>query len=520
MIILDFQCCFIFISLCSIFSFLCYSLFFKKPSGSIRGCDLPPSLPSLPIIGHLHLLLSTLPHKSLQKLSFKYGSLISLRIFNIPVVLVSSASVAYEIFRTHDVNISFRGSPPIDDSLFVGSWSFIFSPYGDHWKFMKKLMVTKLLGSQALERSRVVRADELHRFYVSLLDKAGKKETIDIVKETMRLSNNIICKMIVGRSCSEENGEAEKARSLASESIALVNKIVLGSMLRPPFKKLLTSLFRKEVMVLSSRFDELLERILREYEEKLDGHQGTELMDALLEAYQDENAEYKITRNHIKSFVADLLFAGTDTTAQTTQWTMAEIINNPNILERLREEIDTVVGKTRLIQERDLPKLPYLQAVVKEVLRLHPPGSFFARVPQEGCRIGEFYVPEETSLIVNVYAVMRDPDFWEDPNEFKPERFLTSSRSGKEDERREKALKYIPFGGGRRGCPGENLAYIILGSVVGMMVQGFEWRIKGDKVDLEESIKGLTLTMAHPPKFTPIARTLNPLTSNLPNHNL
>lgn len=142
------------------------------------------------------------------------------------------------------MNISFRGSPPIHDSLFVGSWSFIFSPYGDHWKFMKKVMVTKLLGSQALERSRGVRADELERFYASLLDKARKKESVDIVKETMKLSNNIICKMIVGRSCSEENGEAEKARGLASESIAFGNKIVLGSMLRPPFKMLATLLFK------------------------------------------------------------------------------------------------------------------------------------------------------------------------------------------------------------------------------------------------------------------------------------
>ncbi|KAJ4897776.1 Cytochrome P450 705A20 [Raphanus sativus] len=136
MTMVAYQNCFMFIIF---FSFLCYYLFFKKPSGSSRGFDdLPPSPPSLPIIGHLHLLLSTPTHKSLQKLSSNYGPLFHLRIFNIPMVIVSSASVAYEIFKAPDADISSRGPPPIDDSLFAGSSSFISSPYGDHWKFMKK----------------------------------------------------------------------------------------------------------------------------------------------------------------------------------------------------------------------------------------------------------------------------------------------------------------------------------------------------------------------------------------------
>ncbi|CAH2053249.1 unnamed protein product [Thlaspi arvense] len=517
MIMFGFQNCFIFTILC-FFSLLCYYFFFKKPSGSKCGFDLPPSPPSLPIIGHLHLLLSTPTHKSLQKLSAKYGPLLHLRFFSVPMVLVSSASVAYEIFRTHDASISSRGPPPMEDSLFAGSSSFISSSYGDHWKFMKKLLVTKLLGPQALERSRGVRAGELERFYTRLLDKAAKEEHVEIINEAIKLSNNSICKMTMGRSCSEDNGEAERVRAVASDSLALGKKIVLGSVLRGPFKKLVMLLLKKEMMFVSNRFDELLEKILVEHEEKQDGIHGTDLMEALLEAYGDDNAEYKITRNHIKTLLADILFAGTDTSAQATQWAMAELVNNPNVLETLREEIDSVVGKTRLIQETDLPNLPYLQAVVKEVLRLHSPGTVFGRISQEGFRMGRFYIPEETSFAVNVYAVMRDPHYWEDPDEFKPERFLLdSSRTGEEQERREQAIKYIPFGSGRRGCPGVNLAYVFLGTAVGMMVQGFEWRIKGDgnnKVSMEEAVVGLSLTMAHPPKFTPVARTTIPLTSN------
>ncbi|EFH59487.1 hypothetical protein ARALYDRAFT_479531 [Arabidopsis lyrata subsp. lyrata] len=512
MIIVDFQNCFIFILL-SLFSLLCYSLFFRKPKEPRLHFDLPPSPPSLPIIGHLHLLISVLLHRSLLKLSIKYGSILYLRVFSFPVALISSASIAYEIFREHDVNISSRGFPSTDDSLFAGSFSFTSAPYGDYWKFMKKLLVTNLLGAQALERSRRVRADELDRFYKNLLDKAMNKESVEICAEALKLSNNIICKLIIGRSCSEENGEAEKVRALATELDGLTKKILLANMLRPGFKKLVVSLFRKEMMDVSSRFDELLERILVEHEDKLDmHHQGTDLMDALLAAYRGKIAEYKISRNHIKSFFADLLFAGTDTLVQTTQWAMAEIMNNPNVLERLRGEIDSVVGKKRLIQETDLPNLPYLQAVVKEGLRLHPPGPLFGRFSQEECRMGGFYVPGKTIVMVNAYAVMRDSDSWEFPDDFKPERFLDLSRSEQEEDRREQAIKYIAFGSGRRSCPGENLAYIFIGTAIGVMVQGFEWRIKEEKINMEEAVVGLSLTMAHPLKIIPIARTLIPLT--------
>ena len=201
----------------------------------------------------------------------------------------------------------------------------------------------------------------------------------------------------------------------------------------------------------------------------------------------------------------ELLLGGTDTSAQTIQWTMAELINNRNVLKRLREEIDSVVGETRLIQEKDLPKLPYLQSVVKEGLRLHPPLPLMVRTFQRSCEMKGFYIAEKTTLVVNAYAVMRDPTTWEDPDEFKPERFLRQ-----EEERR--ALKHIAFGSGRRGCPGSNLATIFIGTAIGTMVQCFDLSIKGDKVKMDE-VGGLNLTMAHPLECILVPRT-QPFISN------
>ncbi|XP_019093535.1 PREDICTED: cytochrome P450 705A5-like [Camelina sativa] len=515
---IDVQNFFILILLC-LFSIFFYLLFFKKIKVDY---NLPRSPPSLPIIGHLHHLLSLLAHKSFQKLSSKYGPLLYLRVFSVPIVLVSSPSIAYEIFGAQDVNVSTRNFPMHEGSLFFGSLGYVNAPYGEYWKSMKKLIVTKLLGPQALKRSLSVRAEELERFYLTLLDKAMKKESFEIAEEAMKLINNTICKMIMGRSCSEENGEAERVRGLVTKSDALAKKLFLAAILPKPLKAIGNSLFKKELMDVSSKFDEVLEEILLENKEKLEEHQqGTGMMDELLEAYGVESAEYKITRDHIKSFFVkyflpyDLFIAGTDTSTHTIQWIMAEIVNNSYILERLREEIDSVVGKTRLIQETDLPNLPYLQATVKEGLRLHPPIPLVVRTFQERCKIGGFYVPEKTTLIVNGYAMMRDPEYWEYPQEFKPERFLASSRSSQKDEIRDELLKYIPFGSGRRGCPGANLAYVSVGTAIGVMVQCFDWKIKGDKINMNESAGKIALTMAHPLKCTLVPRTLIPLTSSM-----
>ncbi|CAA7061665.1 unnamed protein product [Microthlaspi erraticum] len=462
----EYQNSFILILICLFSTFYFFFVyFFKKPKNVF---DLPPSPPSLPIIGHLHLFFSTSIHKSFQKISSKYGSFLHLRIFSLPFVLVSSPSVVYEIFKDHDKNVSSRGAVGFDECIVFGSSGFTISPYGDYWKYIKKLIFTTTLGPQALERSRGVRGVEAERFYRNLVDKAMKKESVEMGEEALRFVNNSLGGMSMGRCFTEENNES-KLSKFTVEFASLILKIFLAQMLRSPLEKIGISPFKKEVMDASNRFEELLEGIIVKYEEKVDEHEGAEIMDKLLAASRGENAEYKITRKNVKAIFAELFFGAGDTSSTTTQWAMAELINNPKIFERLREEIDSVVGKKRLIQETDLPKLPYLRAVIKESLRLHPPGVLLPRQFEQGCKVGGFYIRKGTTLIINAYAMMRDPAYWRDPDEFKPERFL-----GQEEEKRENILKFLPFGVGRRACPGSNLANILIGTAVGVMVQFFD----------------------------------------------
>ncbi|KAF3523067.1 hypothetical protein F2Q69_00046679 [Brassica cretica] len=502
-ITVDFQLCFIFIFLWLLTRFCLSAFFFKKQ----KDYNLPPSPPSLPVIGHLHHLLSVPSHKSFQKVSSKYGPLLHLRAFNISIVLVSSGSMAHEVLRTHGLNFATRDRevPIMEKSLLFGSFGFVSAPYGDYWKFMKKLLVTRLLGSHSLERTRLIRGEELKTFRAMLFDKAAKSEAVDVGEEMMKLTNNSICRMIMGRKCSEENGEAEQIRSLVTKSLGLVRKFLIASTVGRLLKKVGISLFEKEIMEVSERYDELLEKIIKEHEENPNQKEDRDMMDVLLGVCADDNAEFKISRNQIKALFVELLLGGTDTSAQTTQWIMAELINHPEILKTLREEIESVVGKTRLVQETDLSNLPYLQAVVKEGLRLHPHSPILVRTATGGCKIGEFYIPQNTTMIINSYAVMRDPDSWEEPDEFQPERFMVSPSKGKEEMREQLALNYLPFGSGRRGCPGTNLGYIFIGVAVGTMVQCFEWSVNGNNVNMEET-GDMTLRMAHPLKCTLVAR--------------
>ncbi len=191
-------------------------------------------------------------------------------------------------------------------------------------------------------------------------------------------------------------------------------------------------------------------------------------------------------------------------------WIIAELINHPNAYNKVREEIKYVVGNARLVEELDVQSLPYLQAVVKEALRLHPPVPIVVRECRKDCKIKEFDIPEKTVVAINAYAINRDPKIWDNANDFWPERFLVSSKE-------KDVMNYIPFGGGRRGCPGSKLALSLMHTTIAAIVQCFDWKVGGEggdgKVNMEVGI-GISLPMAQPFISLPIVH-FNPFTSSI-----
>ncbi|XP_023521546.1 cytochrome P450 705A22-like, partial [Cucurbita pepo subsp. pepo] len=472
---------------------------------------LPPSPPSLPLIGHLHLLSPAL-YSSFRRLSDRYGPILYLRLGASRCLVVSSAPIAAEIFKTHDVLFASRPTLAFADKLYYGKLGFVLAPYGDYWRFMKKVCVTELLSPRQLERSQNVRREEIRQFLSRIAGHSRRKETVDIGAELMRLTNNTTCRMLMNTTCSGEKNEAERIRYLVKEAMEVITKICFGDVLGP-FKNLGFLVYGKRALDVGRSCDELMEKILKEHElkGKMESNKPKDFMDILLDIQQDHAAAINLTRTHIKAFIWDLFVAGTDTSSVAMQWAMAELISHPEVLKRVRKEIESVVGESRrLVEEEDIPRLPYLQAVVKETLRLYPSGPVTIRECRQSCKIGGYDVPRKTSVAINLFAIMRDPQVWREPNKFRPERFLASSSKQERIETNTgQSFDFIPFGGGRRACPGATLALSMINTTMAALVQCFDWKVVGEggeeeeaKVDMQPG-QGLTLGMAKPLLLVP-----------------
>lgn len=304
--------------------FLCSFIFFKKRT---NGVNLPPT------VGHLHYLLIFLArkpsfslfnfptHKFLHALSSKYGPLLHLRGLYIPVILVSSASVAYEIFTVHDVNVSSRNFPSITNEVsdnILDTSGFFTAPYGEYFNFMKKLVVSKMLGPNGHVQWRSIRVDELERFHENMLDKARKKESVEIIKQVRELVGNIVGRMTVGKGFTEPNGEIGSIQDLVTKEPVTKMTTVLGNFIFELLAKLGIQRFKNRTVL--KKIDKLLERFLLEHKEKPNRDQCLDMMDVLLAVYEDKNAEYKITRSNIKMFfLVKLLFFKSKNTSISIQ---------------------------------------------------------------------------------------------------------------------------------------------------------------------------------------------------------
>ena len=199
----------------------------------------------------------------------------------------------------------------------------------------------------------------------------------------------------------------------------------------------------------------------------------------------------------------DLFVAGVDTTSSTIEWAMAELLHNPEKIAKARDELEKVLGKDGFVQELDISKFPFLQAIVKETFRLHPPGPFL--VPHKAETVVEmcgFTVPKNAQILVNVWAMGRDPSIWTDPNIFLPERFLEHTTDFKGQD-----FELIPFGAGRRICPGLPLANKMVHLMLASLVHCFHWRLademKPEDINMSETF-GITLHRSEPLRAIPI----------------
>ncbi|KAL0446017.1 UNVERIFIED_CONTAM: Flavonoid 3'-monooxygenase [Sesamum latifolium] len=212
---------------------------------------------------------------------------------------------------------------------------------------------------------------------------------------------------------------------------------------------------------------------------------------------KDDGGKMSLTKTQMKAMLVSVIAGGTHTSTSTVEWVMTKLMSNPYVMEKVQEELKQVVGLNNMVEEVHIPKLLYMDAVLKETMRLHPTGPFLSpRTPSESCTVGGYTIPKDSAIFLNVWAIQRDPVAWDNPLEFKPERFLGDDRnldfSGKN-------FNYIPFGSGRRICAGLSLAERMLSYVLASLLHSFEWKLpEGEKLDMED-------------KFGRVLRKKNPL---------
>ncbi|XP_019156461.1 PREDICTED: cytochrome P450 81E8-like [Ipomoea nil] len=444
--------------------------------------NLPPTPLALPIVGHLYLIKNSL-HQSLASLSAKYGPVLHLRFGCRSFLVVSSPSAVEECFTKSDIIFANRPRTMAGDNFSFNYKALVWAPYGDLWRAQRRLAAVELLSAASLQRSSVIREDEI-RTVIRSLSRLTKNGAVDFNSLAGGFTFNAMMRIISGkRFVEEEEIGGEKGKEIIDGLRELFFASILGMNACDFFPVLRWFGYRgleKKMASVSNRRIELVSRLLDEFRRKKlrfkdsDGGEKTTVIETLLRLQKSEPEFY--TDDVVMSIILTMFVAGTETSLATIEWAMSLLLSHPEVLGKLRNEIDNNIGHERLLNESDLSKLPYLRCVVNETLRLYPPVPLL--IPHyslQDCIVAGFDVPKHTILVVNTWTMHHDPKVWEEPREFKPERFEAMIGDGEGLN-----YKFVPFGMGRRACPGNNMGLRMVSLALGAFIQCYEWKSIGE----------------------------------------
>ncbi|GAB4849551.1 hypothetical protein Ancab_004345 [Ancistrocladus abbreviatus] len=503
-----------------LFSFFVFLfILYKRVSNQSKSTrNIPPSPQKLPIIGNIHQL-GTHPYRSLQSLSQQYGDLMLLHLGSRPTLIVSSASAAQEIMKTHDAVFSNRPNHlSVFGRLLYNRKDVAAAPYGEYWRQMRSLIVLQMLSHKRVQSFHRVRVEET----VLMLEKIARSSpsSMNLSEMFVMLTNDVVCRVAFGRKYSGEGVGCTNFKQILKDFVELLGGFYVGDFI--PWLAWIhrvNGLYAKVERVFKD-FDYFIEGIVREHSsscrdevKNVEGNDKEEkvkdLVDVLLEVQKNNLAGFPIERDSIKALILDVFAAGTDTTYTVIEWAMSELLRHPHIMKELQIEVRKVVGSKVEILKDDLQKMTYLKAVIKETLRLHPPIPLLVpRKSTKDAKINGYNIACGTQVVVNSWAIHRDPSSWDEPKEFHPERFLDCTIDFKGQD-----FQFIPFGAGRRGCPGIAFAIVVNELVLANLMHKFDWAlpigVHCDTLDMNESI-GLT---AH--RATPLLAVATPHSSSM-----
>ncbi|KAG6503121.1 cytochrome P450 703A2-like [Zingiber officinale] len=467
---------------------------------------LPPGPARWPIVGNL-TQLGLLPHKDLAYFCSSYGPLVYLRLGAVDAITTDDPAVVREILVRQDGLFASRPKLVSAFQLSYGGRDIAFAPMGPQWKRLRRTCVEHLLTARRFESFAGNRALEALHLMRDVRGKACKGEMIEVSQVLGAFTMNNVTRMLLGRRyLGAGPTEADELLNLTHELFRLLGLVYPGDYL-PLWRWLVDPFFvgtEKKIRDVSRRLDEFLQRVIDEHRQAIeaknltDGEHGAnrDFVDVLL-SMPGEEEEERMDDREMKAIMLDTFAAATDTSAVASEWAMAEAIKNPELLQRAQEELDRVVGRDRMVRESDLGDLNYLRCIVRETFRMHPPGPFL--IPRESMKATElmgYHIPAKTRVFINAHALGRNKSVWgNDADEFRPERHLPADGERVEVLRRGE-LEILPFGAGKRKCPGATMGTTMVLLALANLFHGFDWEAP-EEIDMEEAF-GLALRKAKP----------------------
>nr|XP_009785656.1 PREDICTED: cytochrome P450 76A1-like isoform X1 [Nicotiana sylvestris] len=496
-----------------------FILLITKNKSSFSNVKLPPGPPGLPIVGNMFDLAGSEPYKKVANLKQKYGPIVWLKIgSSMNTIVVQTAQAAAELFKNHDVTFADRNIVDVNLAHNFYQVSMALAPYGNYWRLQRRICTVEMFVNKRINETVQIRRKSMDKM-LQWIEKQSNLENVDrsgieVTRYVFLASFNMLGNLMLSKDLadpeSEKGSEFFKAMTGIMEWSGVPNiSDIFSCLKRFDIQGLRKKMERDMGKAKEITFGYLKERI---EERQKGGEKRKDLMDVLLDFEgngKDEPAklsEHEITMTIMVKDLSrkhsEMFLAGTETTSNSVEWALTELLRNPEAMVKVKAEILEVVGPNRKFEECDIDNLPYMQAVLKESLRLHPPLPFLIpRRAIENTKFMGYDVPKGTQLLVNAWSIGRDPECWDDPFEFKPERFLGSNVDVKGQN-----YELIPFGAGRRMCVGLSLGHRMMHFAFGSLLHEFNWELPGNvtpkSMNMDESM-GITARKKQPLKVIP-----------------
>ncbi|KAF3453332.1 hypothetical protein FNV43_RR03772 [Rhamnella rubrinervis] len=470
-----------------------------KTTNSSPSSKLPPGPWKLPIIGNMHQLAGSPPHRGLRDLANKHGPLMHMKLGEVSTIVVSSPEIAKEVMKTHDINFASRPQTMATRIMSYNSTNLAFAPYGEYWRQLRKICFQELLNTSHVQSYQPIREEETSNLIKWIALNAESGSAINLTEKVFSTTYNITSRAAFGKKCKEQDKFILALHEALEVSSGFDIADVFPSV---SFLQLITGM-RSKLERLHQEIDRIMDIIINGHKEdkakqesSLSNDGGDEvkieedLIHGLLKFHdrgESGDHDFSLTIDNIKAVILDIFGGGSETSSTTVDWAMSEMIKNPRVMKKAQDEVREVFNRRGSIDEIGLNEMKYLKLVIKEILRLHTPVPLLLpRECREICEINGYGIPLKTKVLVNAWAIGRDPRYWCEPESFNPERFMDSSVDFKGTN-----FEYIPFGAGRRICPGISFGLINIELPLALLLYHFDWKLpngmKHEDMDMTES---------------------------------